>query len=113
MFAKIKFLKLKSSADISVQNFGVDKSTQAYIDICKHFQMISVLSENDLKTLGNSVGFSPVLDIQEPLVIILNRSLLTLTRSLLTPMHNQRAARYNPAQAGAATHGGNGLCKLS
>ena len=48
-------------------------------------QQISEMSENDLKTLGHSVGFSPVLD-------------------------NPRAARYNPTQAGAATHGGNGLC---
>ena len=43
------------------------------------------MSENDLKTLGHSVGFSPVLD-------------------------NPRSARYNPVQAGAATHSGNGLC---
>jgi hypothetical protein len=47
--------------------------------------MISEMSENDLKTLGHSVGVSPVLD-------------------------NPRAARYNPTQAGAATHSGNGLC---
>jgi hypothetical protein len=47
--------------------------------------MISEMSENDLKTLGHSVGFSPVLD-------------------------NPRAARYNTKQAGTATQGGNGLC---
>ena len=47
--------------------------------------MISEMSENDLKTLGHSVGFSPVLD-------------------------NPRAARYNPTQAGAAGHSGNGFC---
>jgi hypothetical protein len=50
--------------------------------------MISEMSENDLKTLGHSVGFSPVLD-------------------------NPRAARYNPTQAGAAGHGENGLCNNS
>jgi hypothetical protein len=54
------------------------ESTQPYINVCKHFQLISEMSENDLKTLGHSVGFSPVLD-------------------------NPRAARYNPVQAGAAT----------
>ena len=48
-------------------------------------RMISEMSENDLKTLGHSVGFSPVLD-------------------------NPRADRYNPTQAGANGHGGNGLC---
>ena len=47
--------------------------------------MISEMSENDLKTLGHSIGFSPVLD-------------------------NPRAARYNPTQAGASGHSGNGLC---
>jgi len=81
---KSNFLNLIHQADISVQGKTLE-STQAYINICKHFQMISEMSENDLKTLGHSVGFSPVLD-------------------------NPRAARYNPTQAGAATHGGNGLC---
>ena len=80
---KSNFLNLIHQADISVQGRTLE-STQAYINICKHFQMISEMSENDLKTLGHSIGFSPVLD-------------------------NPRAARYNPTQAGAATHGGNGL----
>jgi len=47
--------------------------------------MISEMSENDLKSLGHSVGFSPVLD-------------------------NPRAARYNPIQGGANGHSGNGFC---
>ena len=81
---KSNFLNLIHQADISVQGKTLE-STQAYINICKHFQMISEMSENDLKTLGHSVGFSPVLD-------------------------NPRAARYNPTQAGAAGHSGNGLC---
>ena len=81
---KSNFLNLIHQADISVQGKTLE-STQSYINVCKHFQMISEMSENDLKTLGHSVGFSPVLD-------------------------NPRAARYNPTQAGAAGHGGNGLC---
>jgi hypothetical protein len=80
------FLNLIHQADISVQGTTLE-NTQAYISICKHFQMISEMSENDLKTLGHSVGFSPALD-------------------------NPRAARYNPTQAGAATHGGNALCNI-
>ena len=43
------------------------------------------MSENDLKTHGHSVGFSPVLD-------------------------NPRATRYNSTQTGAAEHSGIGLC---
>ena len=58
---KSNFLNLIHQADISVQGKTLE-STQAYINICKHFQMISEMSENDLKTLGHSVGFSPVLD---------------------------------------------------
>ena len=46
--------------------------------------MISEMSENDIQTLGHSVGFSPVLD-------------------------NPRAARYNPVQAGANGFSGNCL----
>jgi hypothetical protein len=84
MFSKSNFLNLIHQADISVQGKTLE-STQAYINVCKHFQMISEMSENDLKTLGHSVGFSPMLD-------------------------NPRAARYNPVQAGANGHGGNGLC---
>jgi len=32
------------------------------INIARHFQLISEMSENDLKTLGHSIGFSPTLD---------------------------------------------------
>jgi hypothetical protein len=78
------FFNLIHQADISVQGKTLE-STQAYINICKHFQLTSEMSENDLQILGHSVGFSPVLD-------------------------NPRAARYNPTQAGAAGHSGNGLC---
>jgi hypothetical protein len=81
---KSNFLNLIHQADISVQGKTLE-STQPYINVCKHFQLISEMSENDLKTLGHSVGFSPVLD-------------------------NPRAARYNPVQAGANGHSGNGLC---
>jgi hypothetical protein len=81
---KSNFLNLIHQCDISVQGTTLE-STQAYINMCKHFQMISEMSENDFKTLGHSVGFSPVLD-------------------------NPGAARYNPTQAEAAAKGGNGLC---
>ena len=81
---KSNFMNLIHQADISVQGRTLE-STQAYINICKHFQLISEMSENDLKTLGHSIGFSPMLD-------------------------NPRAARYNSVQAGSAGHSGNGFC---
>ena len=81
---KSNFMNMIHQADISVQGKTLE-STQAYINICKHFQLISEMSDNDLKTLGHSIGFSPMLD-------------------------NPRAARYNATQAGAAGHSGNGFC---
>jgi hypothetical protein len=41
-------LNLIHQADISVQGKTLE-STQAYINVCKHFQMISEMSENDIK----------------------------------------------------------------
>jgi hypothetical protein len=35
---------------------------QPFINIARHFQLISEMSENDLKTLGHSIGFAPTLD---------------------------------------------------
>ena len=46
---KSNFLNLIHQADISVQGKTLE-STQAYINICKHFQMISEMSENEIST---------------------------------------------------------------
>jgi hypothetical protein len=35
---------------------------QPFINIARHFQLISEMSVNDLATLGHSIGFSPTLD---------------------------------------------------
>ena len=35
---------------------------QPFINIPRHFQLISEMSENDLRTLGHSIGFAPTLD---------------------------------------------------
>ena len=93
---KSNFLNLIHQADISVQGKTLE-STQAYINICKHFQMISEMSENDLKTLGHSVGFSLLqyLIILEPLVIILHKreppdilEMVFVTIALSHPLQN-------------------------
>jgi heat shock protein HslJ len=81
---KSNFLNLIHQADISVQGKTLE-SINSSLYQHMYFQLISEMSENDLKTLGHSVGFSPVLD-------------------------NPRAARYNPTQSGANGYSGNGLC---
>jgi hypothetical protein len=53
---KSNFLNLIHQADISVQGKTLE-STQPYINVCKHFQLISEMSENDLK---NSRSFRRV-----------------------------------------------------
>ena len=45
---KSNFLNLIHQADISVQGKTLE-STQTYINVCKNFQMISEMSENDLR----------------------------------------------------------------
>ncbi len=63
------------------------ESTQPFINIARHFHLISEMSVNDLATLGNSMGFAPTLD-------------------------NPKAAKYQPAFAAfanTASASGNGL----
>ena len=38
------------------------ESTQPFINIARHFHLISEMSVNYLATLGNSMGFAPTLD---------------------------------------------------
>jgi hypothetical protein len=55
------FLNLIHQADITVNGKSIE-STQPFINIARHFQLISEMSINDLATLGHSIGFSPTLD---------------------------------------------------
>ena len=56
---------------------------QPFINIARHFQLISEMSVNDLATLGHSIGFSPTLD-------------------------NPQSAKYSPIYANTAPASGNG-----
>jgi hypothetical protein len=58
---KSDFLNLIHQADITVNGRSVE-STQPYINIVRHFQLISGMSVNNLATLGHSLGFAPTLD---------------------------------------------------
>jgi len=80
---KSDFLNLIHQADIVVNGKSIEQC-QPFINIARHFQLISEMSENDLKTLGHSIGFSPTLD-------------------------NPKAAKYLPLFANTASTSGNGL----
>jgi hypothetical protein len=82
---KTNFVNLIHQADLMVNGKTIE-STQPYINIARHFQLLSEMSVNDLATLGHSLGFSPTLD-------------------------NVKSMKYNPTYAAAAgtASSGNGL----
>jgi hypothetical protein len=54
---KSDFLDLIHQADVVVNGRSIEQC-QPFINIARHFQLISEMSENDLKTLGHSIGFT-------------------------------------------------------
>jgi hypothetical protein len=58
---KSDFLNLIHQADVVVNGKFIEQC-QPFINIARHFQLISEMSVNDLATLGHSIGFSPTLD---------------------------------------------------
>jgi hypothetical protein len=58
---KSNFLNLIHQCDVVVNGRSIEQC-QPFVNIARHFQLISEMSDNDLKTLGHSIGFSPTLD---------------------------------------------------
>jgi hypothetical protein len=58
---KTNNLNLIHQADLQIQGKTIEP-TQPYINIAKHFKMISEMSVNDLKQMGFSLGFGDDLD---------------------------------------------------
>jgi hypothetical protein len=58
---KSDFLNLIHQADVVVNGKSIEQC-QPFINMARHFQLISEMSVNDLATLGHSIGFSPTLD---------------------------------------------------
>jgi hypothetical protein len=58
---KTNFINLIHQVDLMVNGKTIE-STQPYINVVRHFQLLSEMSVNDLATLGHSFGFSPTLD---------------------------------------------------
>ena len=58
---KSNFIHLLHQADIQINGQTIE-STQPYINIVKHFQMLSEMSYNDLITIGPTIGFGDTID---------------------------------------------------
>ena len=58
---KTNFIHLLHQADLQINGKTIE-STQPYINIAKHFQMMSEMSVNDLATIGHTYGFGEVVD---------------------------------------------------
>ena len=58
---KSNFIHLIHQADLQINGKTIE-STQPYINIAKHFQMLSEMSVNDLATVGYTLGFGETID---------------------------------------------------
>jgi hypothetical protein len=58
---KTNFVNLIHQTDLQVNGKTIE-STQPFINVTRHFQLLSEMSVNDLDTIGHSIGFSPTLD---------------------------------------------------
>ena len=58
---KSNFMHLIHQADLQINGKTIE-STQPFINIAKHFQMLSEMSVNDLQTMGHTLGFSESID---------------------------------------------------
>ncbi len=58
---KTNFVNLIHQTDLQVNGKTIE-STQPFINVARHFQLLSEMSINDLATIGHSIGFSPTLN---------------------------------------------------
>ncbi len=58
---KSDFLNLIHQADVVVNGKSIEQC-QPFINIARHFQLLSEMSVNDLASLGHTPNFSPTLD---------------------------------------------------
>jgi hypothetical protein len=64
---KTNFVNLIHQADLQINGKTIEP-TQPFINIARHFQLLSEMSVNDLKTLGHTIGFSETLDNTKSMV---------------------------------------------
>lgn len=58
---KSNFIHLIHQADLQINGKTIE-STQPFINVAKHFQMLSEMSVNDLQTMGHTLGFGETID---------------------------------------------------
>ena len=58
---KTNFVNLIHQADLQVNGKTIE-NTQPFLNVARHFQMLSEMSINDLATIGPTLGFAPTLD---------------------------------------------------
>ena len=54
------FIRLAHQADPQINGKTIE-STQSFVNIAKHFQLLSEMSIDDLATIGNTLGFGDIL----------------------------------------------------
>jgi hypothetical protein len=80
---KTNFVNLIHQTDLQINGKTIE-STQPFINVVRHFQLLSEMSINDLQSMGHSLGFAPTLD-------------------------SVKSLQYVKTYAGASSSGGNGL----
>ena len=80
---KTNYIHLIHSADIQLGNKTLE-SNQPYLNIVKHFKMISEMNLNDVATIGSTLGINQLDDV--------------------------RSVRYNSQNTATAKNSGNGVC---
>ena len=94
---KTNFIHLIHQADLQINGKTIE-STQPYVNIAKHFQMLSEMSVNDLATVGHSLGFGETIDNYRS--VVWNGTTATANGIGLT---NNRIFAQTPSVTGAVT----------
>ena len=94
---KTNFIHLIHQADLQINGKTIE-STQPYVNIAKHFQMLSEMSVNDLATVGHSLGFGETIDNYRS--VVWNGTTTTANGIGLT---NNRIFAQTPSVTGAVT----------
>ena len=90
-------MHLIHQADLQINGKTIE-STQPYINIAKHFQMLSEMSVNDLATEGHSLGFGETTDNYRS--VVWNANATDKNGNGLT---NNRIFAQTPSVTGAVT----------
>ena len=103
---KTNFIHLIHQADLQINGKTIE-STQSFVNIAKHFQMLSEMSVNDLATIGNTLGFGDTLDNPRSARWCGNTAAqgIGFTNNDIIGFQNTGASLQNQANAGSANTG--------